>query len=121
MRLLSKRQARAWFRRSGLASGWSSADLSLAGLEQGDTSTGLIYPLHRHPLGLIEMVSEPLQWKRTGKITLRCEPYLIMRFSTGYTALYGPQCERVTIGIYPTAAEAQNACAEHRQKETEAP
>jgi hypothetical protein len=52
-------------------------------------------------------------WKRTGKITLRSEPYLIMRFSTGYTALYGPQCERVTIGIYPDAEAAKTACEAH--------
>lgn len=60
------------------------------------------------------MNSEPLPFKRTGKITLRAEPYLIMRFSTGYHALYGPQTARVTLGIYPTAEAAKACCEAHR-------
>ena len=58
-------------------------------------------------------VTSNLTWKRTGKITLRAEPYLIMRFSTGYHALYGPQCARVTLGIYPTVESAKAACEAH--------
>ncbi len=56
-----------------------------------------------------------LTWKRTGKITLRAEPYLIMRLPAApqYLALYGPQCARSTIGRYNTAAEAQQACQKH--------
>jgi hypothetical protein len=33
-----------------------------------------------------------LDWHRTGKITMRADHYLIIRFQTGYTALHGPQC-----------------------------
>lgn len=59
-----------------------------------------------------------LEWKRTGKITLRSEPageYLIMRLPSAppYLALYGPQTARMTIGRYDTAAEAQSACQSH--------
>jgi len=56
-----------------------------------------------------------LTWKRTGKITLRAEPYLIMRLpgNPPYLALYGPQCARITIGRYDTSAEAQAACQGH--------
>lgn len=61
-----------------------------------------------------------LQWKRTGKITLRAEPYLIMRLpgNPPYLALYGPQCARITIGRYHTAAEAQQACQDHANTES---
>lgn len=58
-------------------------------------------------------VNPALTWKRTGKITLRAEPYLIMRFSTGYHALYGPQCARVTLGIYDTVEAAKTVCEAH--------
>lgn len=56
-----------------------------------------------------------LTWKRTGKITMRCEPYLIMRLIADpkYLALYGPQTARSTIGRYLTAPEAQKACQSH--------
>ena len=56
-----------------------------------------------------------LTWRRTGKITLRSEPYLIMRLpgNPPYLALFGPQTARSTIGRYDTAAEAQKACQEH--------
>jgi len=56
-----------------------------------------------------------LAFKRTGKITLRAEPYLIMRLPRNppYLALYGPQCARITIGRYDTATEAQKACQGH--------
>lgn len=56
-----------------------------------------------------------LTWKRTGRITLRSEPYLIMRLpgNPPYLALYGPQTARITIGRYDTAAEAQKACQDH--------
>jgi len=56
-----------------------------------------------------------LTWKRTGPITLRSEPYLILRLiaEPRYLALYGPQTARITIGRYNTAAEAQQACQKH--------
>lgn len=58
-----------------------------------------------------------LEWKRTGKITLRtpCGKYLIMRLpgNPPYLALYGPQTARSTIGRYDTATEAQQACQSH--------
>lgn len=56
-----------------------------------------------------------LAFKRTGRITLRAEPYLIMRLpgNPPYLALYGPQCARITIGRYDTAGEAQAACQGH--------
>lgn len=68
--------------------------------------------------------SEPLQWKRTGKSTLRCEPYLIMRLITRYIALYGPQTARQTLGEYPYTPEtmeaareaAKAACEAHRRE-----
>jgi hypothetical protein len=63
-----------------------------------------------------------LAWIRTGKITLRAEPYLIIRFSTGYTALYGPQTQRVTLGHGLESADAAKAlCDQHRQKNPGAP
>ena len=60
-------------------------------------------------------MSEPLSWKRTGKITLRAEPYLIMRLpgNPPYLALYGPQTARITIGRYDIATDAQKACQSH--------
>jgi hypothetical protein len=71
------------------------------------------------------MSSDPMVWTRTGKITMRCEPYLIMRFSTGYHALHGAQCARTTLGVYPTADDAKAACEAHRlatgEKNPEAP
>ncbi len=67
------------------------------------------------------MNSEPLPWKRTGKITLRAEPYLIMRFSTGYHALYGDKCARVTLGIYETVEAAKTACEAHNASRKENP
>lgn len=56
-----------------------------------------------------------LKFTRTGKITLRSEPYLIMRLpgNPPYLALFGPQTARYTIGRYDTATEAQKACQEH--------
>lgn len=56
-----------------------------------------------------------LTFKRTGKITLRAEPYLIMRLpgNPPYLALYGPQTARITIGRYHTASDAQQACQDH--------
>ncbi len=63
-----------------------------------------------------------LEWTRTGKITMRCEPYLIIRFSTGYTALHGPQCSRELLGQgLETADAAKVICEDHRQKKSEAP
>ena len=66
--------------------------------------------------------SDPLSWKRTGKITMRTDDYLIIRFQTGYTALHGPQCAREILGQGLESADAAKAlCAQHRQKEAEAP
>jgi hypothetical protein len=64
---------------------------------------------------MAESVTTQLTWRRTGKITLRAEPYLIMRLpgNPPYLALYGPQCARITIGRYDTATEAQKACQGH--------
>lgn len=61
------------------------------------------------------MISEPLPWKRTGKITLRAEPYLIIRYpGPRYMALHGPQTDRVTLAQgLPTAAEAKAVCEAH--------
>lgn len=67
-------------------------------------------------------IFKPLEWKRTGKLCLRAEPYLIMRLITKYIALHGPQTARETIGEYPytantrleAVAAAQAACEEHR-------
>ena len=63
---------------------------------------------------------KPLEWVRTGLITLRSGDWLIIRYPTRYTALHGAQCSRDEIGHYPTAAEAQKACEAHRQKEAPA-
>ena len=63
-----------------------------------------------------------LEWTRTGKITMRADDYLIIRFSTGYTALHGPQCAREILGQGLESADAAKAlCAIHSQKEAEAP
>jgi hypothetical protein len=64
-------------------------------------------------------MSSELKFVRTGKITMRAEPYLIMRFSTGYHALHGPQCARVTIGIYDTVEAAKTACEAHNASRKE--
>jgi hypothetical protein len=61
-------------------------------------------------------IFKPLIWKRTGKICLRSEPYLIMRLPTHYAALHGPQSARATIGKYQDAKAAQDACEQHSQK-----
>ena len=58
-------------------------------------------------------LSDPLAFKRTGRITLRCDPFLIIRFPTGYTALVGLPGERSVIGHYQTSQEAQDACNSH--------
>ena len=68
-----------------------------------------------------------LTWKRTGKITMRSEPYLVMKLIADpkYLALYGPQTARITIGRYLTADDAKAACEAHRlaigEKNPEAP
>jgi hypothetical protein len=61
--------------------------------------------------------SDPLTWKRTGKITMRADDYLIIRYPTHYAALHGPQTARVSIGQYPDAETAKTACEQHRRKE----
>lgn len=70
----------------------------------------------RHGLKQMQINSEKLTWKRTGKITMRAEPYLIMRLPTHYLAMYGQKTERITIGKYPDAETAKTACEEYRQK-----
>jgi hypothetical protein len=63
--------------------------------------------------------SNPLEFKQTGKITYRCEPYLIIEYPRSrYMALHGPQTDRLTIGIYHDYEMAQAACEAHRQKNT---
>jgi hypothetical protein len=55
-----------------------------------------------------------LDWHRTGKITMRADDYLIIRFQTGYTALHGPQCDREILGQGLETADAAKAlCAQH--------
>ena len=64
-----------------------------------------------------------MEWKRTGKITMRSGDYLIMRLilNPQYMAMHGPQCARQTIGRYHTAEDAIAACEAHsRQKEATA-
>ena len=63
-----------------------------------------------------------LEFIRTGKITLRCETYLIVRYpGPRYTALHGPQCDREILGQgLETADAAKVVCEAHRQKEAEA-
>ena len=61
-----------------------------------------------------------LAWKRTGKITLRAEPYLIIRYPTGYTALHGPQCAREILGQGLDSADAAKAlCDAHKKAPAE--
>ena len=63
-----------------------------------------------------------MDWKRTGKITMRADDYLIIRFSSGYTALHGPQCAREILGQGLESADAAKAlCDQHRQKNPGAP
>lgn len=61
-----------------------------------------------------------MNWQRTGLITLRSGDFLIIRFPTHYAALYGPQCDRLTLGAYPDAEAAKTACEAHRQKNPQA-
>ena len=79
----------------------------------------------RNPLNLAHglTVNSDLDWHRTGLITLRAEPYLVIRYpGPRYTALYGPQCSRVILGQGLETADAAKAiCDQHRQKEAEAP
>ena len=57
-----------------------------------------------------------LEWKRTGKITMRADDYLIIRFPTGYTALHGPQCAREILGQgLETADAAKAVCEAHKE------
>ena len=57
--------------------------------------------------------SEPLAWHRTGLITLRAEPYLIVRYpGPRYTALHGPQCSREILGQGLETADAAKAICE---------
>ncbi|MFZ2125385.1 MAG: hypothetical protein WAV01_02050 [Candidatus Saccharimonadales bacterium] len=57
-----------------------------------------------------------LDWQRTGKITLRCEPYLIIKYPTRYQALYGVPGEREFIGDFESADAAKTACLTHKKK-----
>ena len=71
---------------------------------------------------MAESVTTQLTWRRTGKITLRSEPYLIIKYPANgdgprYTALYGPQTARVTLGQGLASADAAKAvCEAHRQE-----
>jgi hypothetical protein len=73
--------------------------------------------LHIHGLILTMEHSEPLAWKRTGKITLRAEPYLVIRYpGPRYTALHGPQCSREILGKgLETADAAKAVCEAHKE------
>ena len=51
-----------------------------------------------------------MEWTRTGKITMRSGDFLIIKYPTHYLALHGPQTDRKTIGRYPSAQEAKEAC-----------
>lgn len=79
----------------------------------------------RNPLNLAHgpTVNSSLDWQRTGLITLRAEPYLIIRYpGPRYTALHGPQCLREILGQGLETADAAKAiCEDHRQKKAEAP
>lgn len=55
-----------------------------------------------------------LDWERTGEITLRSEPYLIIKYSKKYQALYGEPGKRVIVGDFGSADEAKSACVKHR-------
>lgn len=58
-----------------------------------------------------------LDWHRTGKITMRADNYLIIRFQTGYTALHGPQCAREILGQGLESADAAKAiCEAHNER-----
>lgn len=56
-----------------------------------------------------------MEWTRTGKITMRSGDYLIIKYPTHYLALHGHQTDRKTIGRYPSAQEAKNACVAFRK------
>mgnify|MGYP003480286730 FL=1 len=70
-----------------------------------------------------QIVNSDLVWQRTGLITLRCEPYLVIKYpGPRYTALHGPQCSREILGQGLETADAAKAlCAQHRQKNPGAP
>lgn len=62
----------------------------------------------------MKTISE-LAWIRTGKITLRADPYLVIKYpGPRYTALHGPQCAREILGQgIETADAAKAVCAKH--------
>ena len=64
-------------------------------------------------------IETSLEWKRTGKSTLRAEPYLIMKLITKYVALYGPQTARITLGEYPYSQDTMEAAREAAKAECE--
>ena len=57
-----------------------------------------------------------LDWERTGEITLRSEPYLIIKYSRKYQALYGDPAKREVLGDFSSADEAKSACEKHRSE-----
>jgi hypothetical protein len=65
-----------------------------------------------------QSVNSSLDWKRIGLITLRCEPYLIIKYpGPRYTALYGPQCSREILGQgLESADRAKDVCEAHNKK-----
>lgn len=57
-----------------------------------------------------------MEWKRTGPITLRSDPYLIIKLIADpqYLALYGPALARTDIGRHSTADDAKACCEAHK-------
>lgn len=60
-----------------------------------------------------------MEWKRTGPISLRCEPYLIIRLIADppYLALYGPALARTDLGRHMSAEDAKACCEAHNAAE----
>lgn len=56
-----------------------------------------------------------MDWKRTGAITLRSDPYLIIKLIADpqYLALYGPALARTDLGRHSTAENAKACCEAH--------
>ena len=65
-----------------------------------------------------QIVNSDLVWQRTGLITLRCEPYLVIKYpGPRYTALHGPQCSREILGQGLETADAAKAiCEAHNER-----
>jgi hypothetical protein len=74
-------------------------------------------PRNNLPHGYQMINSNPLVFARTGKITLRAGDYLIIKYpGPRYTALHGPQTQRVTLAQGLESAEAaKQACEAHKE------